>query len=421
MSPKKKKATKRLQASNKADHVRVRMYDVGFGDGFVVFFPDGDRFRTLLLDCGSIRSGARGAIDTVAKRIIADIETETGARRIDVVVATHRHRDHVAGFATDVWAGVDVGEVWLPWTEDPKDPEATRIREKQASLAAALYAGRPGRPMSPTVAALAANALSNARAMDTLHGGFRSRDIDEPRYLPKSKRSQATFKTDRLPGVLVRVLGPSRLESIIKDMDPPSGESYFAALAASSHDPGRDDTPFESTFVLNRKQYGAMRGIPLDTALEARLRTAGEMDDTELAATLESAVNGTSLMLMLDMGRVRLLLPGDAQWGTWQAALADPEWGPLFSGATFYKVGHHGSHNATPKRFVEGPMRNGIPSMASVTPVKQWTRIPLPALLEAMHDKKGAVVARSDQPAKAAPSTFKRADDDAWIETWLQI
>jgi len=58
-------------------------------------------------------------------------------------------------------------------------------------------------------------------------------------------------------------------------------------------------------------------------------------------------------MLMLEISGTFLLFPGDAQWGTWNAVMEDPEWKQLLERIAFYKIGHHGSHNATPKDFVE--------------------------------------------------------------------
>jgi hypothetical protein len=219
---------------------------------------------------------------------------------------------------------------------------------------------------------------------------------------------------------LVRVLGPSRTESVIQDMDPPAGESYLAAARSAEGEDAIEDPPF--AMHLKRSEYKQKFGVraPLDLAIESRLRAAGTLDDLDLAATLESAVNGTSLMLMLDIGKARLLLPGDAQWGTWQAALEDPEWKPLFAGADFYKIGHHGSHNATPIRFVRDHLKTGVSAMASVRPTAKWKNIPRVPLLTALADKH-AVVARSDQPTKAPAPRFRRAADDAWVETAIPI
>lgn len=50
-------------------------------------------------------------------------------------------------------------------------------------------------------------------------------------------------------------------------------------------------------------------------------------------------------------------------WGTWLNVLQDPEWKSLLERVAFYKIGHHGSHNATPIRrrpVAHGLLRNGF-------------------------------------------------------------
>ena len=90
------------------------------------------------------------------------------------------------------------------------------------------------------------------------------------------------------------------------------------------------------------------------------------------AASADNAINNTSLILMIRVGAAHLLFPGDAQWGPWQLLLDNAEASGMLAKTTFYKVGHHGSHNATPKRFVEmwaksGRKRTARQSMMSVT------------------------------------------------------
>ena len=36
---------------------------------------------------------------------------------------------------------------------------------------------------------------------------------------------------------------------------------------------------------------------------------------------LDDMINSTSLVLVLEIGSARLLLPGDAEWGTWKRIL----------------------------------------------------------------------------------------------------
>ena len=217
--------------------VRVRMYNVGFGDCFLVTIPTADGNRRVLLDCGSVAQAPGLSMDAVLEHLWHDA-TDPGASapRIDVVVATHRHRDHVSGFARPGWESVQVHEVWLPWTEHPTDPKARQIRETQSRLAVALSASLEAQLGTVGLSAadhtrftgwheLTLNALSNERAMATLHEGFAGNP--KRRFLPEAGTPDLILETDALPGVTVYVLGPSRDKAVIRDMNPPAGESYL--------------------------------------------------------------------------------------------------------------------------------------------------------------------------------------------------
>jgi hypothetical protein len=78
----------------------------------------------------------------------------------------------------------------------------------------------------------------------------------------------------------------------------------------------------------------------------------------ELALALDSATNNTSLVLAIELvdSEKVLLFPADAQvgnWLSWETLRFEgekPVIGPdLLARTAFYKVGHHGSHNATLK------------------------------------------------------------------------
>src|SRR5690349_21047036 len=98
--------------SNKA--VTVRMYYVGFGDSFLLFFPAPDgKHRKVLIDCGKHQQSVKAPnIADVAQQIIEDATDADGVTRIDLVIATHRHQDHVSGFERPGWEKVEVKEVW---------------------------------------------------------------------------------------------------------------------------------------------------------------------------------------------------------------------------------------------------------------------------------------------------------------------
>ena len=131
----KKKGTAPAASSRQ---VTIRMYNVGFGDAFLVLVPEGNQQRRILFDCGSIEAAPGVPMSRVVDRLVRDVTDADGVPRIDVIVATHRHKDHVSGFGQAAWDGVEVKEVWMPWTEHPTDAEARRIRDIQSRLALTL-------------------------------------------------------------------------------------------------------------------------------------------------------------------------------------------------------------------------------------------------------------------------------------------
>ena len=116
-SASKKTGTKVAAPKASEREVAIRMYNVGFGDAFLLLLPDGDKQRRILFDCGSIEASPGMTMRKIVERIVRDVTDADGVARIDVVVATHRHKDHVSGFGQAAWGDVAVKEVWMPWTE----------------------------------------------------------------------------------------------------------------------------------------------------------------------------------------------------------------------------------------------------------------------------------------------------------------
>lgn len=109
-----------------------------------------------------------------------------------------------------------------------------------------------------------------------------------------------------------------------------------------------------------------------------------------------------------------LAFPGDAQWGTWHAALTEPRWQSLLRRTAVLKVGHHGSHNASPRDLIDDVLPDDIFAMVSVGRIDRWPRIPKQELLEALAAKRIAV-ARSDRSDDVG-APFRAGRDGRWIE-----
>jgi beta-lactamase superfamily II metal-dependent hydrolase len=392
------------------DRITIRMYRVGFGDCFLLKFWTGLTATKVLIDCGTITEG-QPQLDKVTADVISECRDADNVIRINLVVATHRHRDHVAGFSSAVWSQVEAGEVWMPWTEDPNDPDATEIRNRQSALAAALapkdqnlapLAGRAN-AASPAecIQAMALNALTNEKAMATLHGGFAKKVA--PVFLPGAATPFEVRTVTGIDDVKVHVLGPSRDKSVIAVMDPPQGKGYLTAPGAAQTEAQAFGFHWRSSEKDHRKAApGSTFSVKDMTAIQKQADQPGG----ELAAALDNAVNNTSLILMFEVGDQFLLFPGDAQWGSWNAALTNPAAHELLAKTNFYKVGHHGSHNATPRELIESLVQPPFAALFSTCHVKQWPDIPRQPLLDAIKAK-AKRWSRSDDDAQAATAGLK--------------
>ena len=108
-----------------ASPIRIRMYRTGFGDCFLLTFTNRANAHHVLIDFGAHMHGEIGTMDG----IMENIETTTG-KTLDLIVATHAHRDHISGFGkfVDRFAQFTIREVWLPWTDNALDKEAAAVK-----------------------------------------------------------------------------------------------------------------------------------------------------------------------------------------------------------------------------------------------------------------------------------------------------
>lgn len=100
--------------------LEVVFLDVGQGDSTFFRFPDG---TTVLVDAGGNPSGQW---DPGQQRVVPYLR-EAGVKRLDLVVATHPHPDHLAGLGA-VLGAFQVGELWVCWHGEPDPWHAQLIR-----------------------------------------------------------------------------------------------------------------------------------------------------------------------------------------------------------------------------------------------------------------------------------------------------
>jgi hypothetical protein len=362
------------------DKVNVRSYNVGFGDSFLVSFsyPDGDT-RHILIDFGSTMSAPRGpkSLLPIAKQIEADC-----GGKLHMVVATHRHADHISGFGGkpgEVITGLHPDLVLQPWTEDPDlEPNATGPGSRSGSHAAHAALSMRLSDMQTVAAAVldqvprmrrAAEVPNTLAAQIEFLGQTNIKNEPAVRNLMTmgDKHVYANFGTRLpiarlLPGIQIDVLGPPTLRqsSAIAEqrrLDP--NEFWHIAARRAQAGPSRGKQIFPRAATARLVPQEARWVVPQIDRMRAEEMLA-------IVRSLDDVLNNTSLILLFEIGESRLLFPGDAQIENWSYALFDSpkaaEIQKRLADVRLYKVGHHGSLNATPKTLWNKFRLKGDPS-----------------------------------------------------------
>src|SRR6478735_6521889 len=121
-----------------ADRIMLHLYCHGLGDCMLLRIPTSEPEPFwILIDCG-IHTSASGGSDKI-RAVVEDIGKLTN-NRLDVVVGTHEHWDHISGFHTaeDLFRDFEVGEVWFGWTENPADADARSLDKFKTEAVDAL-------------------------------------------------------------------------------------------------------------------------------------------------------------------------------------------------------------------------------------------------------------------------------------------
>lgn len=403
----------RRQAANQG--IRIRMYRVGFGDFFLVSVPaGGGTMAHILVDCG-VHAHDLGMMDDA----VAQLKTDTGGK-LALVIMTHRHADHISGFgsASATFQTFQVERVWMSWFENRADTKAAKIQAGLAATAQHLHAALAARagPGDAQLAHMAENILGvakgggNAGALQMLHS-FKGPDgkptpVDyyaagEPPTLPQSLAKA---------GLQAEILGPPRDTAILAKMDN-AAHQYLTSDAAE--DDG-SKPPFASAYEAEQFAWKASDSPFLGLErIETRIRQSQPDALAAAAQGADNALNNQSLVVLFTFGGKTMLFSGDAQWGNWANFLFGGPIGTpghtaltahsktILGNLDFYKVGHHGSTNATPMDVVAA-MKQGCVAMCSTDEgaygnPKKGTEVPRIPLMTALEGKTQNKLARSDQ------------------------
>lgn len=471
--------------------VRVRMYRQGLGDCFLLTFNPGGDEKHLLIDCGTLGSKYT---DVKLPDVIADIDKTTNGH-LHLVVATHQHQDHLSGFSklSDQFSPAknkQIDHVWLAWTEDLEDKLANQLGKARddiaiavKSAAQALRATGGNRDAAGAIDSLlgffgeTSVALGSSGTVDgATFAAAAKNSIDTVRGLAKQADYRApgepVIEPDWLPGFRFYVLGPPRDLDAIHDTGVHGSSELYAltaltraALRHSSgdkKDPAGDDStaqaPFDKRFQLAQTDPSIVAAFSKTYFNSSESWRAVDTDwlngASNLAIQLDKFTNNTSLVIAIERiadGKV-LLFPGDAQEGNWlswhgpsikwdvtgsDGKTATVTAKDLLARTVFYKVGHHSSHNATPKEkglemmARESELTAFIPVDRQValgrSPAGTW-KMPARQLYRRLLDKCQGRVVRSDigwaanvkQGTKGIESEFVALGTDAEWASWTR-
>jgi len=411
------------------------MYNVGFGDCFLLTFHYSKEKRHMLVDFGTT-SGPKDQPKDYMKRVAADIKAQCGSK-LHIVVATHRHRDHISGFATNgdgtgnIIAGLKPDYVIQPWTEDPN--------AKPDALTATVATGTNSSPSSKQ---MKAHYLGSLKAMHRVaagvgewarhnQGAVDSGALNQLEFLGEDNlenlsavnnlmtmgRAGTAYYVNAgmtlnhlLPGVKITVLGPPNLIQSDKirherSSDPSEFWQFRNFWATQRQAVAR--TASKRPTALFPRDVSVARGPNVRWFIrQSREIQANQM--LHLVRELDDVRNNTSVILLLECGSKKLLFPGDAQIENWAYALGKPEWMALLKDVDLYKVGHHGSLNATPKTLWSAFRHKG----------QHGTQERIETLCSTKSGKHGSVDAGTEVPRRLLVDELKKDSDFTSTENY---
>ena len=308
------------------DRVVVRMYRGVLGDCFLITVWQGGTPRVAMIDCGVLQNvrpgpdmvaglssavvasigedalakveGTRDAVRSIEADIVAYLADKGG--KLDLLVITHDHYDHVAGFTLPddenvfMQPSLTIEKLWLSWVENPTDDQAralaARFAKSKEAVALAAEVGRHAvGPLSDALEQVQALAAfigpvahpglpavpSKTKTTTQSIQAMREKVGPNTRFL---EPGQVIAPDDGI-GLKVYVLAPPRAEKrLFKDLPTGEGEAYEVYLTKL------DDAAAVAGVALAQLHGMAMAGA---VAMEDSQR--GAMEDDRLLDPLPFA------------------------------------------------------------------------------------------------------------------------------------
>lgn len=383
------------------ESLKVRAYNVGFGDALLIRVPDRTAngktiLRHILVDVGNVQAG-EGGRDAYFEPVLRSIQETLAGQPLDLYVMTHEHLDHVQGLcygATRLNPPVKLlaRNVWLTASAEGdayyKDhPEAGRRRlalahgyQQIESLLKALAA--VGQEVPSPVNALMAN--NNARSTDECVKYIRDLAQEQTTYIYRNCPLAGRHPFEE---VQFKIWAPEedtsdyygRFRPLMLGVDDSVGAGAAPALVSPKVPKGVDAESFR--ILLEKRRTGYF--------------------DTLLA--IDKAANDTSVVFSLKWRGWNLLFAGDAELRSWNTM--EREHKHQLEPVHFLKVSHHGSSNGTPREDILDQILPSTPiderdrvAVVSTFP-GPYNHVPDERTLRTL-EKRGLLVLRTDNEVK---------------------
>ncbi|MDJ1478860.1 hypothetical protein QNI16_00105 [Cytophagaceae bacterium YF14B1] len=353
----------------KINKISIRMYRIGTGDCLLLkFFSEEIVQFKMMIDCGAC-VGNSERFTAFIKEIGADIDNH-----LDLLVVSHEHLDHIIGFsrAKDEFEKISIDNVWLAWTEDPKNRLANKLRsdygKHKVALATAIQKMEELVSDADYLVSLKEEYNGNLvvegkkKFLDGLHEQWelyhekehillvaegkiselqRAMDFVKEIHMRSGNPPHYCYPGTKVPhypqlnGINFYILGPPENEALLKKdeindelydhrLEFDDSYNFIRALTEDlenrrTNSPFSTDTFYEEGLKKDSKKNFKKKYLDNPENLWRSIEYDWLTNAGDLAIRLERFMNNTSLAFAIEFEESEkvLLFPGDAQSGNW--------------------------------------------------------------------------------------------------------
>ncbi len=338
------------------EKLRVRVYNVLFGDAILVSFPDANgtgnvETRHILIDVGNVPASKEGGKDEVFESVMEDVLDVLDGRPLDLYVMTHEHLDHVQGLPCaekkfypdaedDLKQQLQVCHAWLTASAEENYYECHPDAKEHGLEARAAY-----RRIHPFVRALKASPQGLPEGIEAL-------------WLNNNY-----WKTDSCVKYL-RELGDDT--SYVYRGSELEGHHSFHEAKISIWAPEEDTSTYYGHFrpmalgftrIKDRRSKPVLTDVAPPPGVDAGAfyqlvnMSRGYMENL---LAIDKAANNTSVVFLLEWRDWKLLFTGDAEDRSWREMnkAKENENAEVLEPVHFLKASHHGSGTGLPRPHI---------------------------------------------------------------------